>query len=105
MHSPVGLLRSSVVPLFHYSAFVKYPIPYDVMRFIIQHWPICNPTLTATRLQLFNKYSGLCHRPFPPERTGSGALTLVSCPAHACLLARNGLVNEVEFLGLITQTG
>ena len=26
-----------------------------------------------------------------------------SCPAHARLLARNGLVNEVKFLGLITQ--
>ena len=28
---------------------------------------------------------------------------LVSCPAHAHLPARNSLVNEVEFLGLITQ--
>ena len=27
---------------------------------------------------------------------------LVLCPAHAHLPARNGLVNEVEFLGLIT---
>ena len=26
-----------------------------------------------------------------------------SCPARAHLLARNGLVNEVEFLGLITE--
>ena len=32
-----------------------------------------------------------------------GAATLVSCPARARLPARNGLVNEVEFLGLITQ--
>ena len=31
------------------------------------------------------------------------ALALVSCPAHVCLPARNGLVNKVEFLGLITQ--
>ena len=32
---------------------------------------------------------------------------LVSCPGAACmrLPARNGLVNEVEFLGLITQNG
>ena len=30
---------------------------------------------------------------------------LVPCPARAHLLARNGLVNEVEFLGLITQNG
>ena len=30
---------------------------------------------------------------------------LVSCPASARLPARNGLVNEVEFLGLITQNG
>ena len=30
---------------------------------------------------------------------------LVSCPARARLPARNGLVNEVEFLGLITQNG
>ena len=30
---------------------------------------------------------------------------VVLCPAHARLLARNGLVNEVEFLGLITQNG
>ena len=28
---------------------------------------------------------------------------LVSCPARARLLARNSLVNKVEFLGLITQ--
>ena len=28
---------------------------------------------------------------------------IVSCPAHAGLLVRNGLVNEVEFLGLIPQ--
>ena len=28
---------------------------------------------------------------------------LVSCPARARLPVRNGLVNEVEFLGLITQ--
>ena len=31
--------------------------------------------------------------------------SLVSCPARAHLPARNGLVNEVEFLGLITQNG
>ena len=30
---------------------------------------------------------------------------LVLYPAHARLPARNGLVNEVEFLGLITQNG
>ena len=29
----------------------------------------------------------------------------VSCPARARLSARNGLVNEVKFLGLITQNG
>ena len=29
-----------------------------------------------------------------------GEVVLVSCPAHACLPVRNGLVNEVEFLGL-----
>ena len=28
---------------------------------------------------------------------------LVLCPAHVCLLARNDLVNEVKFLGLIPQ--
>ena len=31
-------------------------------------------------------------------------INLASCPAHTCLPARNGLVNKVEFLGLITQT-
>ena len=31
--------------------------------------------------------------------------SLVSCPPHACLPVRNGLVNEVEFLGLISQNG
>ena len=31
------------------------------------------------------------------------ALALVSCPARVRLPARNGLVNEVEFLGLVTQ--
>ena len=31
------------------------------------------------------------------------ASMLVSCPARARLPARNGLVNEVKFLGLITQ--
>ena len=30
---------------------------------------------------------------------------LVSCPAHVRLPARNCLVNEVEFLGLVTQNG
>ena len=30
---------------------------------------------------------------------------LVSCPPRARLPARNGLVNEVEFLGLIPQNG
>ena len=30
---------------------------------------------------------------------------LVSCPPRVPLLARNGLVNEVEFLGLIPQNG
>ena len=30
-------------------------------------------------------------------------VALVSCPARARLLVKNGLVNEVEFLGLITQ--
>jgi len=30
---------------------------------------------------------------------------LVSCPPRARLPARNGLVNEVEFLGLIPQIG
>ena len=28
---------------------------------------------------------------------------LISCPARVCLPARNVLVNEVEFLGLLTQ--
>ena len=31
--------------------------------------------------------------------------SLVSCPAHARLPARSSLVNEVKFLGLITQNG
>ena len=35
----------------------------------------------------------------------SERLELVSCPAHAHLPARNSLVNEVKFLGLITQNG
>ena len=26
-------------------------------------------------------------------------ITIVSCPTHMCLPARNGLVNEVKFLG------
>ena len=29
--------------------------------------------------------------------------SLVACPAHAGFLVRNGLVNEVQFLGLTTQ--
>ena len=29
--------------------------------------------------------------------------SVVLCPPRACLLARNGLVNKVEFLGLIPQ--
>ena len=29
--------------------------------------------------------------------------TLVSYPAHVRILVRNGLVNKVKFLGLITQ--
>ena len=30
---------------------------------------------------------------------------VVSCPAHACLPVRNGLMNKVKFLGLITHNG
>ena len=30
---------------------------------------------------------------------------VVSCPPHVRLPVRNGLVNEVEFLGLIPQNG
>ena len=29
-----------------------------------------------------------------------GEVVVVSCPTHACFPVRNGLVNEVEFLGL-----
>ena len=32
-----------------------------------------------------------------------GENKLVSCPARTCLPARNSLVNEVEFLGLIPK--
>ena len=35
----------------------------------------------------------------------AGYSTLVSCPARARLPARSGLVNEVEFLELVTQNG
>ena len=35
----------------------------------------------------------------------SACTILVSCPPCARLPARNGLVNEVEFLGLIPQNG
>ena len=43
----------------------------------------------------------------PRARTRSGKERgeLVSCPPRARLLARNGLVKEVEFLGLIPQNG
>ena len=34
-----------------------------------------------------------------------GKYDLVSCPPRVHLPARNGLVNEVEFLGLIPQNG
>ena len=34
---------------------------------------------------------------------GGGGVVL--CPPRVCLPARNGLVNEVEFLGLIPQNG
>ena len=37
--------------------------------------------------------------------SGKLASHVVSCPARVRLPARNGLVNEVEFLGLITQNG
>ena len=40
------------------------------------------------------------------EREGGGKRgreEIVSCSARTCLLARNGLVNKVEFLGLIPQ--
>ena len=47
---------------------------------------------------------------FPCERRGSGHETLKSsnpflvlCPARPYLLTRNGLVNEVKFLGLIPK--
>ena len=58
----------------------------DVMRFIVQHQPICNRNLNN------HKASAL------PVNT-----RIVSCPAHMCLPVRTGLVNRVKFLGLITQ--
>ena len=40
-----------------------------------------------------------------PVAESAPCYNLVSCPARARLPARNGLVNEVEFLGFITQNG
>ena len=37
------------------------------------------------------------------QKVSAAGLPLVSCLAHTRLPVRNGLVNEVEFLGLITQ--
>ena len=38
------------------------------------------------------------------EMSHSGVLrSLVTCPDHVCLPMRNGLVNQVEFFGLIPQ--
>ena len=48
----------------------------------------------------------LCSRVVPlctKERGNTATVVFVLCPSHARLLARNGLVSEVEFLGLITQ--
>ena len=36
---------------------------------------------------------------------GKDGVGVVSCPPRVRLPARNGLVNEVEFLGLIPQNG
>ena len=57
----------------------------DLLMFgVIYPAPQIDLKATAKRLNLMNR--------------------LVSCPARARLPVRNGLVNEVEFLGLITQT-
>ena len=39
------------------------------------------------------------------ESLGSRLHVFVSCPAHVCLLVRNGLVNKVEFVSLFTKSG
>ena len=43
--------------------------------------------------------------PLISERVWEWGYIVVSCPARARLPASNGLVNEVEFLRLITQNG
>ena len=71
--------------------YFNHTILRDFMKFIIEHWPICNPSLTITRLQLAQ---GLWHQtPFPcmssvgsGHKTNSGTMAgiagLVPCP-HA----------------------
>ena len=54
------------------------------------------PITEMTHLRL-NHPSVFAVRSFIP------GTTLVFCPACMCLPARNGLVNEVEFLGLIPK--
>ena len=42
-----------------------------------------------------------CFYSYPMCKMGGKGEGVVSCPACLCLPARNGLVNEVKFLGLI----
>ena len=72
----------------------------------------------VANISLTNAHMGLCyHRkhcymllpilplPHPVLIVGPACNGLVSCPPHTRLPVRNGLVNEVEFLGLFPQDG
>ena len=56
---------------------------------------------SATNLKLYNNFADIRLVVF----SESEHYYLVLCPARTRLPARNDLVNEVEFLGLITQNG
>ena len=94
-----------------------FPPLYSPMPFHPSHIP----TLTHTHVTTITTIPTLLTFPHPPmfphhhcpalfthhhcPHTFPHIPTLVSCPPRARLPARNGLVNEVEFLGLIHQNG
>ena len=65
-------------------------------------WTVCvewGSTNTVCLIMCVGPYNGVS------SISSDGSVLLVSCPAHVRLPARNGLVNKVKFLGLITQNG
>ena len=86
----------------------SYKLEYTPTCTAIQQLQVCNRPTAKASYGLPSRRPSPCKQPIltsPLSYILARHHQLVSCPAHAHLPARNSLVNEVEFLGLITQNG